>query len=141
MKRIFIGAALCCLAGTAFAGGPSCKDQAQEHLLTGMELVSFMTRCEQDAVAVCRASATDIVGPAQVSSTRKCVHHTVGMKSCSKLVRDNFRRTLLVRSTDTEDEAAMLWCHALCSSSLPLAIACDGARSIDEGLQRRAELE
>jgi hypothetical protein len=141
MKRIIIGAAMSCLTAAAFAGGPSCKEQAQEHSLAGTALVSFMTRCEQDALAACSASATDLAGPAKVSFTKKCVHHTVGMKSCSKLLRDSFRRTLLVRSTEAEDESAMLWCHALCGSALPLAIACDGVRSIDDGMQRRADLE
>jgi hypothetical protein len=87
------------------------------------------------------AAATDLAGAAKIGFTRKCVHHTVGMKSCSKLLRDSFRRTLLVRSTEADDELAMLWCHAVCGSALPLAVTCDGARSIDDGMQRRAELE
>jgi hypothetical protein len=141
MKRIIIGVAISCFAAVAFAGGPSCKDQANEHSLSGTAMVGFMARCEQDAMSACSTAATDLAGGAKIGFTRKCVHHTVGMKSCSKLLRESFRRTLLVRSIDTDDEAAMLWCHALCSSALPLAVACDGARSIDDGMQRRAELE
>jgi hypothetical protein len=142
MKRIILAAVLSGYAAAAFAGGPSCKEQALEQKLAGSMLVNFMAQCEQDAVAACDASASDLAGTAKTGFTRKCVYHTVGMKSCTKLLRDSFRRQLVVRSLEADEETAMLWCQAVCRSALPLAASCDdGTETIGAGTQRRADRE
>jgi hypothetical protein len=142
MKRIILAAVLSGYTATAFAGGPSCKEQAQEQTLTDSMLTSFMAQCEHDAVVACDASAGDRAGTAKAGFTRKCVYHTVGMKSCTKLLRDSFRRSLVVRSIEADEETAMLWCPAVCSSALPLAAACDDDATIGSGgTQRRADRE
>src|SRR5262249_6788604 len=108
MKRIILAAVLSGYATAVFAGGPSCREQPQEQKLAGSLLVQFMAQCEHDAITACDASAADLAGTAKASFTQKCVHHTVGMKSCTKLLRDSFRRQLVVRSLEADEETAML---------------------------------
>jgi hypothetical protein len=134
MKRIILAAVLSGYVTTAFAGGPSCKEQALEQTLAGSLLVSFRAQCERDALMACNA-----VRP---GFTQKCVHRAVGMKSCTKLLRDSFRPQLLVRSLEADEETALLWCPEVCTSALPLASSCgDGTETIGTGVQRRADRE
>ena len=80
MKTIAIAAALCMLAGSAFAQGATCKLQASDKKLAGAAMTSFMKKCETDAHTKCDTEAADkkLAGAAKASFTKKCVGDAVG---------------------------------------------------------------
>lgn len=80
MTRIAIALMLTCLAGNAFADGPSCTSQATDKKLAGAAKTSFMKKCETDAKASCDLSATDkkLAGAAKTSFSKKCLSDAVG---------------------------------------------------------------
>ena len=82
MNRIILGIILPLFAASAFAAGPSCKDQATEKKLAGAALTSFMTRCQRDAQTACNSDAAErkLAGAAKTSFTNKCVQDAVGTK-------------------------------------------------------------
>jgi psiF repeat len=65
---------------TAQPTTPSCKAQATEKKLAGAAQKSFMTKCENDAKAVCNRSAADkkLSGAAKDGHIKKCVSDSVG---------------------------------------------------------------
>ena len=144
MTRIIIIAGLVSLCTTsAFAAGPSCKEQADGLKLGGTARAGFMTRCERDAIAACDASAAErkLTGTARTGFAKKCVEVAVGMNSCADFLRDSFRPQLVVRSITGEDETTTASCHVLCGSGSPLGVACDRAQTVGSGepTQRRVD--
>jgi hypothetical protein len=57
----------------------TCLAQSSEKMLAGAAEKSFMTKCEQDAVATCQESAAEkkLYGAAKVAHLKKCVESAV----------------------------------------------------------------
>jgi hypothetical protein len=81
MKQLVVASlsslCLCLFAASAFAAGPSCKEQATSKKLHGAAQTSFMKKC---VATTCDASAKDkkLAGAAKTSFTKKCVSDQAG---------------------------------------------------------------
>jgi hypothetical protein len=80
MKRLILAALISSFAASAYAQGPTCKEQSDEKKLAGAAQKSFMTKCEKDATKSCGIAAAEkkYKGIVKTNFIKKCVTDSVG---------------------------------------------------------------
>jgi hypothetical protein len=80
VKRLILTAIISTFAASAYAQGPTCKQQADERKFIGAMRATFMAKCERDANKSCGIAATEkkYKGIVRTNYLKTCVADSVG---------------------------------------------------------------